>query len=181
MKNLYVSLILLPFIFLLSCRGSKKMAETQTSFPVHNMERTATSQAGPPTVVYKTIADFDDYVPMIMNGPRTEIVSYPGPADVGDFSKPTHLKDGYLLDNRGISEHVVFLRYTYAEYSRLPQVPSLAVLEANILEKYPLKELIYCGVRYRYKNIVEDLNALVDSGFAGCRRADIAPRIVAPQ
>jgi len=45
----------------------------------------------------------------------------------------------------------------------------------NIKEKYPLKELIYCGLRYQYKNEVKELNVLIDAGFPNCKRAKIIP------
>jgi hypothetical protein len=159
-------MLLLSSSLLFSCRVSREAASEAPQSGASKPSAEA-SYAGPPTIVYKTIADYYDRVPVIMNEARTEIVSYPDPTDVGDFSLPTRLKDGYLLDNRGINERVAFLRYTYNEYGRLPHVPSVAELKANILELYPLLEIINCGVRYRYKNEVEELNALIDSGFAG--------------
>jgi hypothetical protein len=169
MKRLYASFFLL--IVLCSCRTSRNTAETPLPAPAPvAAARSGGAQAGPPALVYKTVADYSNYVSVIMNATKTEIVSYPDPSDVGDFSKPTPLKNGYLLDNRGINAQVVFLRYTYEAFSRMPQAPSLSEMKANILDKYPLTELIHCGIRYQYKNLEEELNALIDAGFPGCTR-----------
>jgi len=134
--------------------------------------------AGQQSIVYKTTDNFDDYVPVIMNVEKTRIVAYPAPTDLfykGVLAKPTILKNGYLLDNRGITENVVFLNYTYEAYSKLKEAPALNELLKNIKEKYPLKELIYCGLRYQYKNEVKELNVLIDTGFPNCKRAKIIP------
>ena len=134
--------------------------------------------AGQQSIVYKTTDNFDDYVPVIMNVEKTRIVAYPAPTDLfykGVLAKPTILKNGYLLDNRGITENVVFLNYTYEAYSKLKEAPALNELLKNIKEKYPLKELIYCGLRYQYKNEVKELNVLIDAGFPNCKRAKIIP------
>ena len=139
-------------------------------------ERIISFTSGPKAVVYKTTEDFSDYVPVIMNEDRTEIVSYPSPSDVyynGVLSKPTLLKDGYWLDNRGISENVVFMKYTYEEYSSFSEAPSFSEMKSNIKERFPIVEMIDCGLRTQYKNEVLELNSLIDGGFAGCKRIKV--------
>jgi len=134
-----------------------------------------------PAIVYKTVSDFSDNVPVIMNAERTVIVSYPAPSDIyykGKLALPTPLKNGYWLDNRGINRNVVFLNYTYEAYSKLKGSLPMNVMLKNIKEKYPLKELIYCGSRYQYKDEVKELNALIDAGFPGCKRINIIPMSV---
>lgn len=128
-----------------------------------------------PTVVYKTIRDFSDFVPVIMNAGRTKILSYPAPTDLSVNSKPTVLKNGYLLDNRGITEHVVFLNYSYEAYMAMKEAPTMDEMLKNIKEKYPLKELILCGSRYRFRDLEKELNALISAGFPGCKKVNIIP------
>ncbi|GHV09940.1 hypothetical protein FACS1894162_1830 [Bacteroidia bacterium] len=125
--------------------------------------------AGRPTIVYKTTGDFYDLVPVMMNAEKTQIVSYPAPSDIRANAKPTRLKDGYLLDNRGIGINSVFLDYTCEQYSQLPAAPSLSEMQAHILEKNPLTKLVNCGNRYQYNDIVPELNALIDKHFEGCQ------------
>jgi hypothetical protein len=171
------SVIAMAIIIILapSCRTNRGLPQTTSSDMQNN---SASRQAGPPVIVYKTTRNFSGNVAVTMNAQRTQIVAYPDPSDVGDFSRPTPLKNGYLLDNRGINEHVAFLRYTYDEYSRLSGPPSMADLSASVIEKYPLVEMIRCGTRYQYRNIVDEISTLIDSGFKGCERLKLAGAVI---
>ncbi|MDR0547339.1 MAG: hypothetical protein LBG77_07135 [Dysgonamonadaceae bacterium] len=181
MKTTSLSILLILSLSFASCKSRQPEPSAPSPFkpvsaePLPKPAGNRPAQAGQPTLVYKTTADFYNNVPILMNRERSEIVSYPDPADLSYQAKPTLLKNGYLLDNRGINENVVFLNYTYETYSRLPEAPSLQELKANILSKYPLTELIDCGNRYQYKNIEEEINRLIDNGFAGCRVIYSAP------
>lgn len=159
---------------LLSCQSGK----TITKDIVSSMNKEILFVPGPQAVVYKTIKDYTDLVPVIMNSEKTKIVSYPAPTDIyyqGKLAKPTILKNGYLLDNRGINENVAFLNYTYEEYSRLTEAPPLKEMFSRIIEKNPLKELIDCGLRTQYKDEVKELNELIDANFPGCKKTEIKP------
>jgi len=163
-------LIVVCVLLVVACKPNKQIAAKM------EISANATrSLVNKPTVVYKTTKDFSDFVPVIMNAERTKIVSYPAPTDLSLNSKPTKLKNDYLLDNRGISENVVFLNYTYEAYINLKIAPSFVEMQKNILEKYPLKEMFLCGSRYRFKEEVNELNALIDAGFPGCKKMDIVP------
>lgn len=103
-----------------------------------------------------------------MDDSRTQILSYPHPRDLfigGKLCLPTLLNDGYWLDNRGIGRNVAFLSYTYEEYSRLSSAPSMEELKAHIRDKDPITEWHECGRRADYKNIVSELNKLIEQGF----------------
>ena len=105
-----------------------------------------TRQAGPPVIIYKTTRDYSRNVPVTL------------------LPYPTPLADGFLLDNRGIGQHVAFLSYTYEEYAALPKTPTAAELFEKIIDKHPLVEIHFCGNRYQYKNLVEELNAQIRAG-----------------
>jgi len=159
-------------LLVVACKPHKEISKD-----MNRMNSTKIS-TGQQAVVYKTTEDFDDYVPVIMNKERTEISNYPAPTDLfyeGKLAKPTILKNGYLLDNRGINENVVFLNYTYEVYSQLKEAPALNEMLKNIKEKYPLKELIYCGSRYYLKDEMKELNAIIDAGFPDCKKVEIVP------
>lgn len=164
---------------LCACHTGKQASSDSNMIltPTDVMEnRVVINKQSAPVIVYKTIADFNDYVPVIMNESRTEIVSYPAPSDLyygAQPSKPLSLKDGYLLDNRGINENVVFLTYTYEEYSKMKEAPSLLEMKKNIKEKYPLKELIKCGNRQQWNPGSKELDKLIDDGFPGCERVSL--------
>ncbi len=59
-----------------ACHSAKEMPMSAPADP-----KTANA-AGPPALVYKTRADYDKLVPVIMNDAKTVIVSYPHPNDV---------------------------------------------------------------------------------------------------
>jgi hypothetical protein len=122
--------------------------------------------AGPPTLVYKTKANYNGLVPVILSDDKAEIVSYPHPSDLKQASGPavpTILKDGYLLDNRGISMNIAFTDLTYEEYAKLSEAPSLSELNAHIIDKDPLTELCNCGNRQAFTNVPEQLNELISA------------------
>lgn len=163
--------ISLPLLFCVLCLFSCRSTKQTTESPKMNTTRILTQ--GAKTIVYKTIRDFNDNVPITMNAERTKIVSFPSPTDLkfrGELAKPTQLKNGYLLDNRGISVHTVFTSYTYEEYSELNEVPTIAVWREKIIEMYPLVEMYNCGLRSELKNEVEELNALIEKDFEGCEK-----------
>lgn len=157
-----------------ACKGSKNSSSENIPIiePRDQIETSEVINRGVPVlIIYKTVADFYNNVPVIMNDDKTEIISYPSPSDIYydlKLAKPFRLKNGYLLDNRGINENVAFLSYTYEEYANRESAPSLSDLKNNIKEKYPLKELIRCGSRNQWNNEVEELNKLIDAGFPGC-------------
>jgi hypothetical protein len=102
-----------------------------------------------------------------MNAARTEIESFPAPADLksgGTLRLPTRLADGYLLDNKGIGPRVAFLSYTYEEYAALTEVPSVETLRQHIVDTNPLLTWRYYGRRSDYTDIVTQLNELIQSG-----------------
>lgn len=144
-------------VLLLSCCATKQKTSGKSNFmPVYSME--------PHVLVYKTKKNFDKFVPIILSEDKSEIISYPHPADLkrGDiFLIPLKLKEGYLLDNKGISPNVVFLRWTYDEYSKFESAPDLKILMDNVIEKNPLLELCDCGNRSVFNNEIKQLNYLI--------------------
>ncbi len=150
-------------MFSLGCKTNNKVmqtsSETQTEFvPIF--------ASGPPVLVYKTKANYNNLVPVILSDDRTEIVSYPHPGDIktgSGFSLPVILNDGYLLDNRGIGKNVAFLKMTYEEYTKLANAPSIKELYDNIVDKDPLIELCDCGVKSAFIDQTKQLNKLIKS------------------
>jgi|ERR1043165_4763893 hypothetical protein len=130
----------------------------------------ATGQSGNETrkaesaIVYKTKADYSQYVPVTLCADKSSIVAYPGAKDVyykGKLALPTTLKDGYLLDNRGIGPNSAFLNLTYQQYTQLATIPSLTELYAGIKDKDPFVEIYNLGDRNRFTNEVEEINKII--------------------
>jgi len=160
-----------------NCHCNKKVAE-QAQVEAVSIESTQIGQkdhpsmATPPALVYKTRKDYSKNVPVRMNAQKTKIMSYPHPTDIfyqGKLAYPTPLAGGFLLDNRGIDENVVFLSYTYESYSQLKEAPTMEQLMNSIVDKLPLVELWNCGSRISFKDEVTELNILIEKGFPGCK------------
>ena len=134
------------------------------------MVSTGISSTGPDAIIYQTKADYNNLVPVILNDEKTKIVSFPAPGDLtykGQIAIPTILEDGYLLDNRGISENVAFLIITDEAYISMAVTPGKDRLMHKILDKDPLISMYNCGKRQLLKNEVEELNTyILDNDFS---------------
>ena len=133
-----------------------------------------------PAIVYKTRADYKNFVPVTLNSDRSAIQSYPAPTDVyykGQLAVPTELTNGYLLDNRGVNAQTAFLDITYEEYSQLKEV-NLDFLWKRIKDATPLLELYNCGNRSDSDNEVEELIQIIQQGFKNCKKIVVPPSAV---
>ncbi len=138
----------------------------QTSQQTAVMSETK-SMPGPHAIVYRTKADYSRYVPVTLAEDRSQIVSYPAPTDVyrnGKLATPTVLTGGYLLDNRGINDHSAFLPISYEQYAQYKDLPSLADMYRQITDKKPFEEMYDLGLRNKYTNEIEEINAIIRSG-----------------
>jgi len=147
----------------MSCSNSCKVNQTKKGEEDMSGKN---NTAGPPAIIYKTTADYYDKVPVTLSDDKVEIVSYPGIKDIfykGELAFPTRLNDGFLLDNRGIDPTSAFLNITYEAYSKLEKTPPKEELYNLILDKDPFIEMYHCGSKYKYKEIVTELNAAINS------------------
>lgn len=129
-------------------------------------------KANAPLIIYKTKADYANNIPIILDDKKNIVVSYPALKDVffnGELARPTKLKNGYFLDNFGISTNSVFTSFSFEEYSKLEKVPSIDELKNKIIEKNPFIEIWNCGNRNDYKTI-DEVNDIIKSNFKGCSR-----------
>ncbi len=179
MKQIIISVLVL--LTLAACQSSKSMKSKESTTDPQPIGQVVspilspiigggTAQARSPQVfIYKTKADYFYNVPVMMNDQRTVIVSYPAPIDLvygGKLRLPTHLVDGWLLDNRGIGPNVAFLSYTYEEYSQMPTAPTMEQLMSHIIDKHPLTAFRFCGPRADYTDLVPQLNKLIEDNFS---------------
>ncbi|NVO18171.1 MAG: hypothetical protein HXX13_00630 [Bacteroidetes bacterium] len=130
--------------------------------------------ASPQVIIYKTKADYSQLVPVILSADKKSIASYPDIKDVyykGQLAHPTQLHKGYLLDNRGISENVAFIKLTYEQYAALPATPGSEELMKMVVDKNPLEKMYACGPAHKFANLLEDLNKRIDGeNFIGFTR-----------
>lgn len=154
-------------ILIVALAGCKSQEKVIRHAPGKEAITTATTQAGSHALVYRTKADYFKLVPVLMSVDKSQIVSYPDPADMlsgGRYPLPSRLHKGYMLDNRGIGLNVAFLRMTFSEYSKLDKPPTLKELNNLIIDKDPLLELIDCGLKSSFSDPVAQINKLIDSG-----------------
>lgn len=159
LKPLCIAFVLLVF----ACKATHKTTqtakvETQTNATVE--EQSTSTQ---PVFVYKTKGDYANLVPVFLSDDKSEIVSYPSLSDINNSTLPTPLKDGYLLDNKGVGKNVAFVNLTYDAYAKLKDTPTLNELYTLILDKDPLIELCDCGKRNSFVDVNKQLNEWIEN------------------
>ncbi|MFO7614437.1 MAG: hypothetical protein R6W71_07345 [Bacteroidales bacterium] len=157
------TLIFILILALCGCHTNHKVS--QDTGKNDTVDFTPKFIPGPQALVYKTKADYNHLVPVLLSEDKTEIVSFPHPSDlkIGDsYPLPTVLNNGYLLDNRGIGLHVAFLSLTYEDYARLERAPSITELHEWLIDKDPLLELCDCGTKGAFSDITKQLNRIID-------------------
>ncbi len=151
--------ILIAFVMLMvSCNATKV--------------NTGMLEAQAPLIIYKTRADHVHHVPITLNSTKDKITSYPAPSDLffeGELALPVKLKEGFLLDRRGISANTVFTSYTYEEYSKLESVPPIEELMDSVIDTDPFVSIYDCGKRGSYKDLVKEINTKIRKGMEGCK------------
>ena len=164
-----ISILFLPLFFLSSC--AKKITPEGTAKPSGDQQPAIPS---PPCIIYKTKADYNKNVPVMLSADKSKIISYPDIKDIyysGSLAYPTRLADGFLLDNRGIGPNVAFLNITYEAYRNLSKTPTVDELMKLILDKDPITVMFQCGYRSRYTDIEKELNEMISSGnLKNCKR-----------
>jgi hypothetical protein len=162
-KLFYLISVVILTSLIISCSNSSKVNHSKKT-ETDSIMTGKRDAAGPPAIIYKTTTDYYDRVSVTLSVDKTEIVSYPGIKDVyykGELAYPTKLNDGFLLDNRGIDVNSAFLKMTYEEYSKLDATPSKEELFELIIDKDPFTEMYHCGSKYKYKDLVNELNDLI--------------------
>jgi hypothetical protein len=163
-RTVFLAMTLFGISSLFSCSNSSTPSGSNAAV---QQASGAVSVPSPPCIVYKTKADFDKYVPVILSEDKSRIVSYPDVKDIyykGELAYPVKLSKGYLLDNRGIGPDVAFLDFTYEIYSKLAVTPSAAELMNHLLNKDPILEMYDCGSQSHYNDAKKQLNSLIESG-----------------
>lgn len=156
-------IVFITFLFFVGCSSKRKVKNTKDNDVIQFAPQYF---PGPQAIVYKTKANYNNLVPVLLSDDKTEIVSYPHIEDVKGgtvFLLPTQLHNGYLLDNKGINKNVAFLKLSYQEYSELKTLPTLKELYGYITDKDPLTEMCDCGNRTVFMDVEKQLNNLIDT------------------
>ena len=157
--------VFIPILLIvcIGCIATKKVTQTSDT---KQPESVSVLGAEKPILVYKTKANYNNLVPVILSDDKSEIISYPHPDDIKTgykYSVPVILHNGYLLDQRGIGKNVAFLNMTYEEYAKLKEIPIIEDMYHLIVDKDPLTELCNCASKKSFSDPVNQLNKLIDS------------------
>ncbi len=158
-----------------SCHASPRSGVTQIDQPAPEpapveIEASRQVMIMPRAVVYKTNGDYDDNVMVTLTQNRRSLVSFPAPGDVGSFSNPVKLSDGWLLDRRGsIGRNTAFLTWTYENYSKLETPPSPDQLMKSVIGQARVTSFVTLPMTP--DEALADTarcNKLISVGFPGC-------------
>lgn len=111
--------------------GKTDIATVEASAVALGYKSSKPMNAVPKATAFRMSGDYSDNVAITMNGDN--IVYYPAPSDITENSKPISLGDGWWLNRQGIAQNSVFTKYTFEEYAKLKQVPSVEELKASII------------------------------------------------
>ncbi len=148
--------------------GSNRLVAQTTVISAE--KKTNLSMAIPPTIIYKAAKKYADLVPITLSEDKQIIVSYPDPRDISERSKPTYLKKGYYLDNRGISPNTAFIALTYEEYAQLKTAPSIEQLMKLIVNRNPIKKMYRCDKIFDARENTDKLIEIIDKKFANSEK-----------
>lgn len=176
-KNIMMIVAIATLAAMTACQSSKETNKTENvETTVAQTMETPLAMAMPRIVIYKTTADFSNFVPFAMDETKTQIVSFPDPSDIKENKRPTQLDNGYLLDNFGIGKNVVYTDYTYEQYAALESVPDLETLMQHIAERNPLVEYYVSGAEYPRTGkarSIEGLNKVIADGMNGFDKIEL--------
>lgn len=157
-------LSILLFTTIASCNiGNSSLAQKNNN-KQSNMAPSAALNVNAPVVIYKTRNDYANLVPITLSDDGYNITSYPDPKDLAideNYLKPTKLKKGYLLDNRGITRNTAFIKMSYEVYAQLKEAPSLEKLKDLIIDRDPFEKIYNCGTRSDYNDLIPELNKII--------------------
>ena len=141
LKTYVITAAILPLCSCMGCASKKQTAITGLDNIVIAAQPTSATAPQPKAIAYKMTGHATaTNVPVQVNA-QGDIVSFPDPADLKN-AEPIQLKDGYLLDRRGVNSNTRFLRYTYAEYSALDTAPSISELKEAIISDARVSDII---------------------------------------
>ena len=158
------------------CSNAKKATASADETTLQTVVTTATvNQASknsvmPKAIIYKTNGNYINNVPITLSADRKSVVSYPAPSDLSASQLPIQLKNGYLLDRRGVSTNTAFTRYTYTEYAKLAEAPTTAQLLKSVIPDALITEIVKLPINIS-KAVADTAacNDYITSGFKNCQ------------
>ena len=113
----------------------------------------------PNATAFRMSGDYSNNVAVTLS-PSGELQYFPAPTDITADSEPVELGEGWWLNNQGLGPNSVFTKYTFAEYSALPEVPSPEQLKLSIIPGARVTEFIELPMKVGDAN--KDIEAAKD-------------------
>lgn len=135
--------------------------------PSEPSRKNPTVEKSQPLIIYKTTQNYNQNTPVSLSPDGLVIQGYPSPSDLksnNGLRIPAELKDGYLMDRRGIGPNSSFIELTYEEYSQLQEAPKMDQMYKMILEKHPIKEMWRCKRKANDELNIKYANELIETG-----------------
>ncbi len=107
----------------------------------------------PATRAFKPGGDYAGNVMVTLSPDLREVISYPECNEVDSSMAPVKLARGYYLDRGGVGPNTVFLRWTYDEYSRLPETPTPSQIIEAVIPDSHIAEIIEIPLGINYAKI----------------------------
>lgn len=163
----YLPLALMA-VALSACHSQKSVVPPAKDVAVFEAYHNSPGPAALPQAhIYRTNVDVDANVPVTINPADGTLISYPAPGDINGATMPVVLRDGWLLDRRGVSANTRFLRYTYSQYAALLEAPSPAELLEAILPDARVTEIV--ALPFKTGAVTpEQAETLIKGGLPGC-------------
>lgn len=130
-------LFLLPMIMICGCSKKTTTVAESTSQQPEVVRMVDPIGSRPVSMVLKASAfqmtgDYSNNVAITLNNDGS-LAYFPDPSDITSASRPIDLGNGWWLNRQGIGPNSVFTRYTFDEYEKLPNVPTLEELKASVI------------------------------------------------
>ena len=127
--------------------------------------------ARPRAVVYRTDRDYSGLVAVTLDATGRRIVSFPDPADLrGADPRPLPLRDGWLLDRRGVGPRTAFLDISVSDYAALEKAPQADSLLRHVKARSPFTEMYALPLTAdEARRDTAACNRIIAGGLKGCK------------
>lgn len=131
-------------------QGTSPVGDTEVRSPDNDVP---SIRREPATRAFRPNGDYAANVMVTLSPDCREVISYPECNEVDSSMAPVKLSRGYYLDRGGVGPNTVFLRWTYDEYSRLPETPTPSQIIEAVIPDSHIAEIIEIPLGMNYAKI----------------------------
>lgn len=121
-------------------------------------------------LLYKTLPDYRQKVPVEMRADKSAIMDYPFIHEVTNETAPVVMRNGYLLDKQGISLNTMFVDIDRHYYEQLENPLNNSDLNRLIILPSYIETLVILPItNAEAMNRYDLIDSLINVGFPGCK------------